>query len=120
MTTDMCVPASYIARPNSTSLRGMTYERSQGWGFARSTTCGPRPSALFELPAEQPVFDRFQAQRGDPELLRPVIGVERHYLEAALDEMGKEFGSIEGYFAEGLGLDAAAQGAVRAALLESS
>jgi protein-tyrosine phosphatase len=71
------------------------------------------------LPAEKPVFDRFQAQGGDPELLRPVIGVEREYLEAALDEMGREFGTIEGYFAEGLGIDAEAQGAVRAALLES-
>jgi protein-tyrosine phosphatase len=66
------------------------------------------------------VFDRFQAQGGDPKLLRPVIGVERQYLEAALDEMGKEFGTIEGYFAEGLGLDADAQSALRAALLESS
>jgi protein-tyrosine phosphatase len=48
-----------------------------------------------------------------------VIGVEREYLEAALDEMGQEFGTIDAYFAEGLGLDASAQSALRAAFVES-
>jgi hypothetical protein len=35
--------------------------------------------------------------------------VAPEYLEAALDEMRKEFGTIEGYFTEGLKVDDAAQ-----------
>jgi protein-tyrosine phosphatase len=71
------------------------------------------------LPAEKPVFDEFEAQGGDPELLRPVIGVEPEYLEAARDEMDKEFGTIDAYFAEGLGHDSSAQSALRSAFVGS-
>jgi protein-tyrosine phosphatase len=56
------------------------------------------------LPAEAAVFEEFRAQGGDPELLRPVFGVAPEYLEAALDEMRRRFGAIEGYFTEGLGI----------------
>ena len=72
------------------------------------------------LPAEQPLIDRFQAQGGDPDVIRPVVGVAPEYLEAALDEMRAKFGTIEGYFSEGLDLGEAAQKALRAALLESA
>ena len=34
-------------------------------------------------------------------------------LEASFDEMRKQYGTIEGYFAEGLGIDAAQQKALR-------
>jgi protein-tyrosine phosphatase len=71
------------------------------------------------LPAEKPVIDRFQAQGGDPDVIRPVVGVAAQYLEAALDEMRKEFGTIEGYFTEGLKIDEGAQKALRAAFVES-
>lgn len=67
------------------------------------------------VPALQPVLDRFQSQGGDPELLLPIIGVQEEYLEAAFDEMCKHFGTIEGYFAEGLGIDAKNQLALRTA-----
>lgn len=67
------------------------------------------------VPALQPVLDRFQSQGGDPELLLPIIGVQEEYLEAAFDEMCKHFGTIEGYFAEGLGIDAENQLALRTA-----
>jgi protein-tyrosine phosphatase len=70
------------------------------------------------VPALQPVFDRFAALGGDPDLLRPVIGVEAQYLEAALDEARTRFGSIEGYFSDGLGIDADGQAALRRALVE--
>ena len=70
------------------------------------------------LPAEKPLIDRFRAQGGDPDVLRPLVGVAPEYLQAALDEMRKEFGTIEGYFSEGLDLDEAAQEALRAALGE--
>ncbi|MBM4481161.1 hypothetical protein GS444_18540 [Rhodococcus hoagii] len=40
------------------------------------------------------------------------------YLQAALTQMREKFGSIEGYFADGLGIDVAGQDAIRAHLLE--
>jgi protein-tyrosine phosphatase len=70
------------------------------------------------LPALQPVFDRFAAGGGDPDLLRPLLGVDAAYLDAALAEMRTRFASIEGYFADGLGIDAAGRDALRAAFLD--
>ncbi|MFH0751495.1 MAG: tyrosine-protein phosphatase [Chloroflexota bacterium] len=70
------------------------------------------------LPVVRPMVDAFAARGGDPELLWPLVGVRPDYLEAALDEVHRLFGSIEGYFAEGLGLDAPAQGALRGMLVE--
>ena len=70
------------------------------------------------LPALKPVFEQFRAAGGDPHLLDPVLGVDREYLKVALDEMQQRFGSIEGYFAEGLGVDEAGQQALRDALTE--
>lgn len=72
------------------------------------------------LPAEKPLIDRFQAQGGDPEVIRPLVGVAAEYLEAALDEMRTKFGTVEGYFAEGLNLDEGAQKALRAAFVEDA
>jgi protein-tyrosine phosphatase len=71
------------------------------------------------LPAEKPLIEHFQAQGGDPDVLRPVVGVAPQYLEAALDEMHKQFGTIGGYFSEGLKIDEGAQKALRAAFVES-
>jgi protein-tyrosine phosphatase len=48
----------------------------------------------------------------------PVIGVQREYLKASLDEMRRSYGSIEGYLADGLHLDARVQQALRAAFAE--
>jgi len=71
------------------------------------------------LPALKPVFDRFESIGGDTELLLPAFGVRKEYLEAALDEMRQRFGTIEGYFTDGLGLDANILQALRGALIES-
>ena len=72
------------------------------------------------LPALKPMFEHFRAAGGDPKLLEPVLGVEAEYLRAALDEMNTKFGSIEGYFADGLGIDADGQQRLRDELVESS
>jgi protein-tyrosine phosphatase len=72
------------------------------------------------LPAEKPILDRFRALGGDPHVLRPVVAVAPEYLQAALDEMRKEFGTIEAYFTEGLTLDEADQQALRAAFVEGA
>jgi protein-tyrosine phosphatase len=69
------------------------------------------------LPALEPLFARFAAGGGDPALLRPVLGVQPDYLLAALEEMAGRYGSVEGYFGDGLGIDAAQQGALRDRLL---
>jgi protein-tyrosine phosphatase len=72
------------------------------------------------LPVMQAVFDNFEAAGGDPELLRPVIGVQEEYLDASLDEMRHRFTTIEGYFTNGLGIDADAQQALRTVFVEHS
>ena len=72
------------------------------------------------LPALKPMFDRFESIGGDPELLMPVFGVRKEYLEASLDEMRKRFGTIEGYFTEGLGLDEDILQALRDAFTEQN
>jgi protein-tyrosine phosphatase len=67
-------------------------------------------------PYTQPTIDAFAARGGDPALLEPIYGVRREYLEASLEEMRTRFGGIEGYFADGLGLDAATVAALRGRL----
>ena len=70
------------------------------------------------LPAEQPAIERFVALGGDAEVIRPVIGVSPQYLQAALDEMREKFGTVEGYFADGLGIGSAEQERLRETFLD--
>ncbi len=56
------------------------------------------------LPTLQPTFDSVAATGGDPDLMRSVYSVDIRYLEAALGAATESFGSIDGYFSEGLGL----------------
>ncbi|WP_433606209.1 tyrosine-protein phosphatase [Prescottella agglutinans] len=70
------------------------------------------------LPSFKQVFDKFAAGGGDPTLLELVLGVRAEYLQTALAQMRESFGTIEGYFADGLGIDAAGQDAIRTHLLE--
>ncbi len=71
------------------------------------------------LPALAPLFDAFSERGGDPDLIMPVFRVEPEYLELAMATVRREFGSIADYFRDGLGIDAAAQARVRAALVAS-
>ena len=70
------------------------------------------------LPALKPLIDRFVAAGGEAALLTPVLGVQTSYLDAAIDEMEKRFGSIEGYFTDGLGFDNDWIAAVRTSYIE--
>ncbi|WP_137724645.1 tyrosine-protein phosphatase [Prescottella subtropica] len=70
------------------------------------------------LPTFASAFDKFGAAGGDPEVLKDILGVRAEYLHAALTRMRETFGTIEGYFADGLGLDAARQQQIRAHLLD--
>ena len=58
-------------------------------------------------------IDGFVAGGGDRGIPVAIFGVKRAYLEAAFDEMRTRHGSIERYFADGLGIDAAGQQALR-------
>ena len=70
------------------------------------------------LPSLKPLVDHFVSLGGDADLLTPVIGVEPEYLDGALDEMRKRFKSVEGYFADGLGLDARVIDQLRSSYIE--
>jgi protein-tyrosine phosphatase len=67
----------------------------------------------YILPAYQKVIDGFVAAGGDPDIPRAILGVKKEYLDAAFDKMQKKYGTIEKYFAEGLGIYAAKQKAMR-------
>jgi protein-tyrosine phosphatase len=70
------------------------------------------------VPALEPIFERFTAAGGgDRSVLLPVLGVQTSYLEASFEEMHGSFGTIEGYFADGLGIDAADQDELREAFI---
>ena len=60
----------------------------------------------------------FSAFRTDPATLRPLLGVELRYLNAAFDAMEKDYGSIDNYLREALGADDAFQAALRERFLE--
>jgi len=69
------------------------------------------------LPALKPLLGDFIAAGGDPEMLKPVIGVDQTYLKTSIDLMEERYGSIEGYMREGLGLEDEILAALRARLL---
>jgi len=70
------------------------------------------------LPALEPMLKPFVEAGGDPEALKPVLGVDRSYLGTAIDLAREKYGSIEGYMREGLELDDEILEALRARLLE--
>jgi protein-tyrosine phosphatase len=56
--------------------------------------------------------------RTDPERVRPVLGVERAYLDAAFDAIDAQYGSFDAYRSQALGLDDAETAAFRQLALE--
>jgi protein-tyrosine phosphatase len=69
------------------------------------------------LPALRPLFDAFAERGGDPDLIRPIFRVDPEYLELAIATATQRYGSIPGYFAEALGIDAGAQRRLRELLV---
>ena len=67
-----------------------------------------------------PMLDSIAARGIDTDLLTPVLGVQVEYLDAALDEMTTRYGTIEGYFTDGLGLDPATIDQIRAVYTEEA
>ena len=62
----------------------------------------------------------FADRGGNPDLIRPIFGVQPGFLRAAMDEMRRRFGSVAGYFAEGLDVPVPVQQALREAFLEDA
>lgn len=58
------------------------------------------------LPMIEPMLAQAEAAGIDPDILRPVLTVRESFLGAALSTMRDEFGTIESYLADGLGLGA--------------
>ncbi len=66
------------------------------------------------------IMHAFEETFGFPpseETVNTMIGVDTDFLDAALDRVTREWGSVEGYFAAG-GVDAAKRAALRTALVE--
>jgi protein-tyrosine phosphatase len=59
----------------------------------------------------------FRTRGGPPDMVEAVISARPEYLESALDEMRRAFGDIEGYFTDGLGLDAGRMESLRGRFL---
>jgi protein-tyrosine phosphatase len=64
------------------------------------------------------VVDDFVAAGGVREVIEPLMSVHPTFLEAALEVLDADYGSIEGYFREGLALDESTEAALRDAFLE--
>lgn len=72
----------------------------------------------YILPLYKKEIDAFVAGGGEPSIPQAIFGVRVGYLEASFDEMETKYGTIENYFSEALGIDAAAQKALRHLYLE--
>ena len=72
----------------------------------------------YILPAYQTTINAFVAAGGKRAIPMDVLSVKAEYLDAAFDEIQKKYGTIENYFSEALGIDAAGQKALRDLYLE--
>ncbi|MGH2340607.1 tyrosine-protein phosphatase [Segnochrobactraceae bacterium EtOH-i3] len=123
--TDLADPASLPGLFHCTAGKDRT-----GWAAAALLSlCGvPRPVVMADYlrsnvclePFSAPRAAAYAARGGNPDIVRVIFGVRPLYLEAAFAEVETVFGSIEGYFADGLGLDTAHQEALRGLMLAES
>ena len=67
----------------------------------------------YILPLYKKQIDAFVAGGGEPSIPQAIFGVRVEYLEASFEEMQTKYGTIENYFSEALGIDAAAQRSLR-------
>lgn len=72
----------------------------------------------YILPQYEKAIDGFVAGGGDRAIPVAIFAVKAEYLKASFAEMQKRYGTIEEYFADGLGIDAGGQNALRDRFLE--
>jgi len=94
-----------------------------GWAAAALLTIiGVPEEAVMEdylrsndyiLPMYETYIQQFIDAGGYPSIAAAIFGVKEEYLNAAFDEMNTEYGSMENYFSEALGITVAQQTALR-------
>ena len=67
----------------------------------------------YIIPKYSEVIDAFVVAGGEKDIPLAILGVKKEYLEAAFNEVEKKYGTIEKYFSDGLGINAAQQKALR-------
>jgi protein-tyrosine phosphatase len=67
----------------------------------------------YILPVYKQAIDGFVAEGGDPSIPQDLLGVKTEYLQSSFVEVETQYGSIEGYFEKGLGIDKAGQQQLR-------
>ena len=72
----------------------------------------------YTLPQFKHEIDAFVSAGGNRDIALAIFGVKAEYLEASFDQMRKQHGTIEKYFADGLGIDAARQQVLRKRFLQ--
>jgi protein-tyrosine phosphatase len=65
------------------------------------------------------VIDAFVNGGGERSIPEAILGVKEEYLEAAFEEMRSNYGSIDNYFSEGLGINTEQQEAIKNLFLKS-
>ena len=65
------------------------------------------------LPSLAPMIEQATAAGIDADLLVPLLSVQESFLDTALAEVTKQYGSMQGYFTEGLGLSESRIGTLR-------
>ena len=94
-----------------------------GWAAAALLTIiGVPEEAVMEdylrsneyiLPMYETYIQQFIDAGGYPSIAAAIFGVKEEYLNAAFDEINTEYGSMENYFSEGLGISVDQQTALR-------
>ena len=94
-----------------------------GWAAAALLTLlgVPRETVMADflrsndhvIPLYQKEIDAFVAAGGERSILLALAGVKPEYLDASFDEVEQRHGTIEGYFADALGIDSAFQETMR-------
>lgn len=74
----------------------------------------------YILPMHKKTMDDFVKAGGESGIPMAILGVKAIYLDAAFNEVQKNYGTIERYFSEGLGIDAAKQKMLKDVFLEKN
>ena len=73
----------------------------------------------YIIPMYRKQIDGFVAAGGDSLIPLAIFGVKQEYLNASIDEMQNNYGTIEKYFSEGLGIDKQKQEVIRDRFLKN-
>ena len=117
----------FLSLANPNMLPGLfhctTGKDRTGWAAAALLSLlGVPKETVFEdylrsndniIPFYRETFETAAAAGVEEEIPLAILGVRAEYLETAFDEMEKQYGTIENYFSEGLGIDADQQQALR-------